>query len=161
MDIAVISLVLTSATALAAVIGPIISSVITVRSNERTKKFEMYSPQVYAAVQRFTGAYAQFPRKADYSNVSDYGKAQISKDAAAAYRSFSASAYEVMSLLPNCEIHGQIISLLADLDGKKWAEAEQDKLFQALAESLARELSSGVSNKKQRKDRKAKRGKGK
>lgn len=69
MDISVITLIITSFTALAAVIGPIISSVINVRSNERTKRFEQYSPQLYAAVRRFTGAYSPPPLYSFISGV--------------------------------------------------------------------------------------------
>lgn len=157
MDISVITLILTSFTALAAVIGPIISSVINVRSNERTKRFEQYSPQIYASVHRFTEAYASFPRWVNYESANEYGRSDLSMKANSAYKEFSAASYEVIFFIPNAEIRDQITSLLAELEGIKWTSAEDDAKFQAITSALATELAAEVSQKKKRIGRKAKR----
>lgn len=157
MDFTIISLALTSFTALAAVIGPIISSIITVRSNERTKKCALYSPRVYDAVHKFTEAYAKLPRKADYDSRSDYGRSEMSLEYLSAFKAFTWAGYEVMSYLPNQEIHDQIIALIGILDGRHWVGPEHDKDFQKLAAILAIELASEVSPDKKRKARKAQR----
>lgn len=157
MDLALISLILTSITAIAAVIGPIISSIINVRSNERTKRYEIYSVQIYAAVQKFTEAYSQFPRMADFEAASPQQRTVLSREAAAAYREFSAAAYAVMSFLPNPDIHGQAVLLLEDLDGSSWITIKHDQAFEQLSEQIALELAADASPKKNRIARKAKR----
>lgn len=156
MDFTIISLALTSFTALAAVIGPIISSIITVRSNERTKKCELYSPRVYDAVHKFTEAYAKLPRKADYDNGSDYRRHELALEYLSAFKDFAHAGYEVMSYLPNDEIHDQIVALIGILDGRRWIGPDHDKDFQKLAAVLALELASEVSPNKKRIARKTK-----
>ena len=157
IDFSVVSLTLTSITALAAVIGPIISSVINVRSNERTKRFELYSPQLYAAVRRFSDAYAQIPRKRSFDSVNEFGRITLNQEAITAYKAFSASAYEVISFIPNNEIQDQIAVLLASLEEAKWASPEHDQQFQKLTATIAKELASEFSQKEKRITRKANR----
>lgn len=152
-----LSFILTSVTALAAVIGPVISSVINVRSNERTKKYEMYAPKLYTAVQKLTEAYAKFPRKVDFNKTNDLGRGRLDNEYASALRVFCSAAYEIMSLLPSRELHEQIISFLAELEGKRCIGIEQDQKFQQLTESLAVELSAEFSPMKKCIARKAKR----
>ena len=159
MGITEISLVLTSLTAIAAVLGPIISSVINVRSNERTKRDELYSPRVYEALQKLTEAFGKFPRYHEYARASELGRIAIAKEYTAAYKAFTSATYEIMSLLPNQDIHELSIALLADLDDLTCIVSDQDKQFQKLAKAIALELSSQVSLKKKRIPRKPKRSK--
>lgn len=147
MDISVVTLILTSLTALAAVIGPIISSVITVKSNERVKRFEQYTPQLYAAVKRFTEAYSKFKRAMDYSGADKHRQEFLKGQAPEIYREFSAAAYDVISFVPNPEIHEMIIDLLSDLEYSWKVGTEEDKKFQEIAAAIAKDLSREMSLK--------------
>lgn len=140
IDISVVTLILTSFTALAAVIGPIISSVITVRSNERIKRFETYSPQMYSAVRNLSKAYSGLPRKADFEAASTYNRTVLSEEAPAKYREFSAAAYELMSLMPSSCVQNRTIDLLKELEKEKYVSEKQDGALQQLMNAIAGEL---------------------
>lgn len=157
IDISVISLILSSITALAAVIGPVISSIINVRSNERTKRFELYSPQVFAAVRRFSDAYARIPRKRNFDSANEYGRIALNQEFIDSLKEFTAAAYEVASFIPNNQIHDRITVLLTDLKDAKWATEEHDRKFQELSASIAKELAAKFSPKKERITRKSER----
>ena len=157
MDITNISLVLTSFTALAAVIGPVITSVVTVRSNEQAKKFETHSPKVYAAVQRFTEAYSKLPRQTACSWTGDLERSSMISEYATAYKSLTAAGYEVMSLFPSGEIQEQISSLLTGLDGEFYVDAKRDQQFRKLTEAISVEISAEFSPMKKRRKRNKKR----
>lgn len=149
-DISVITLFLSSATALAAVIGPIISSVINVRSNERTKRFEQYAPQLYAAVNRFSNAYSDYPR-ADDPAIANGRRSNITELAVFKLRELSAAAYDLISFIPDQRIHAQVIALLDSLRASQLASPSQDAMFQKLSALLAEELASQLSDKRKAK----------
>ncbi|MBQ7001715.1 MAG: hypothetical protein IJN67_11850 [Oscillospiraceae bacterium] len=157
MDISLVTLVLTSLTALAAVIGPIISSIITIRSNERTKRFEIYSPQLYSAVRKFSDAYSRIPREAALKTYNEYGKTMLREKAVDAYQEFSSAAYEVISFIDDSDIHDQITNLLAELEKASFASPEYDHRFQKVMSAIAKKLSADFSPKKDRITSKAKR----
>ena len=156
MDITFVSHVMTSAIALAAVIGPIISSTITVKSNEKTKRFEQYAPQLYAAVHRFSNAYSDYPRLDD--PAANSGRRQALEEAASyKYRELSAAVYDVISFIPDETIHDHAISLLRAIRESKLITAEEDVMFQDLSALLAKELTSQLSAKRKSNHRRAKR----
>lgn len=147
MDITVVSLALTSVTALAAVIGPIVSSAITVRSNERTKRFEQYAPQLYTAVQRFSNAYSDYPRLSELAARNKNREALVDM-AKYKYKELSAAAYNVISFIPDEEIHAQTIAFLNSIQASELATPKEDAMFQELSALLAKELASQLSDKR-------------
>ena len=156
MDLTVITHLLTSSVALAAVIGPIISSVITVRSNERTKRFEQYAPQQYAVVQRFSNAYSDYPHLSELA-VRNKDRDALVDLAKYKYKELSAAAYNVISFIPGEEIHTQTIAFLNSIQASELATPEEDAMFQRLSALLAEELASQLSTQRKRNRRRNKR----
>lgn len=156
MDITIISLVLSSVTALAAVIGPIVSSAITVRSNERTKRFEQYAPQQYAAVQRFSNAYSDYPRSNELS-ARNRNREALLDSASYKYKELCAAAYGVMSFIASKEIHTQTIAFLESIQASELATPKEDAMFQELSALLSAELASQLSEQGERNRRRNKR----
>lgn len=161
IDSLTVTQILTSLTALAAVIGPIVSAIITVRSNERAKRLDLYAPQLYAAVQKLSDTYAALPRKRNFQNTGTYQRTTINEESYLQYRAFSAAAYEVMALFSSPEIHTQIKALLESTKDVALIETKHDLAFQTLSEALADELSSWVVSGKHRHTRKKQRKTGK
>lgn len=140
MDTAIVSIIVSGATAIAALIAPAISANITVKSNERLKRFEIYAPQAFEAVQKLTESYAGFPRKSDYSGSSDYRQSELHTKFANNYRVFSSAAYDVMSFLCSPNVNRLLVELLKDLEGKRYTGEVQDRAFREISEALAQEL---------------------
>lgn len=150
MDISIISVILSSLTAFAAVIGQIISAVITVRSRERTKRYEIYAPKVYSTVQRLTAAYSSFPNRVEFTSAGNQERDTMTESACASFKELSASALELMSLLPDMDIHNQVIVLLESMDSVSYTSEEQDLMFHNLTLSISWKLASDVSKIKKR-----------
>lgn len=148
MDISQITFVLTSVTALAAIICPVISTIIQVKSNERTKRFLSFSPRLYGSIRRFTEAYANYPRKAFMPCSESMTEDHILFSAKSSYCDLSSACFEIMSLVPNAELHRQIISLLSYMVHSAYATEESDQMFNDLSLYLASCISSGVLPKK-------------
>ena len=134
-------------TAVAAIVAPTISTAITVRSNERMKRAEIYAPRLYAAVQRLSETYAKFNRSPIYSTTESPPQSVVETRAAAAYKEFSAAAYDVMALVADPDVHAQICDLLESLEKYPYVLSEQDAKFQALSESLAKTIAAQLSLK--------------
>lgn len=148
MDFNLIPTILTGFTALAAIICPTISTIITVRSNEKTKRYEIYAPKVYSCVQRLTDAFSSYQ---DVDNYYGYGNDQrraTEKAAADAYRELSSSAYELMSLIPDAALHRQVFAFLAAMDGLPGVSDKEKQLFHDLTLAISLKLASDVSKSK-------------
>ena len=147
MDFEQLSLTLTTITAIAAILGPIISTIISIRSNRKLRKMEMYAPRIFQAVQKLSDAYSQFPRKADYEATSDIQRPGLVKKSASAHRALIAAAYELMSLIADDDIHAHVNVLIASLEGHKFATSEHDKKYQSLTSAIALNVSRNYSAK--------------
>lgn len=148
MDTTLLPTILASVSTLAAIICPTISAVITVRSNEKSKRYEIYAPKVYSCVQRLTTAFSAYQ---DVDNYYGYGNDQRSateKAAADAYRELSSSAYELMSLIPDAALHRKVSAFLDAMDGLPGVSDKEKQLFHELTLAISRELASHVSKTK-------------
>lgn len=150
MDNLDLQTLLVQITAIAAIIGPVISTIIQVKSNERTKRFLSFSPRLYGSIRRLTEAYANYPRKAFMPCSESTTEDHILFSAKSSYCDLSSSCFEIMSLVPNAELHRQIISLLSYMVQSAYATEESDQIFNDLSLYLASCISSGVLPKNHR-----------
>lgn len=144
MDISQITFVLSSVTAIAAIVCPVISTIIQVKSNERTKRFLSFSPRLYDSLRRLTEAYANYPRKAFIPCPDRTSEEEILFSSHSSYCALSSACFEIMSLVPSANLHRQIISLLSYMVQSAYATEESDQMFNDLSLYLSTCISSGV-----------------
>lgn len=148
MDTTLLPTILASVSTLAAIICPTISAVITVRSNEKTKRYEIYAPKVYSCVQRMTAAFSSYQDVDIYNGYGNDQRRSAAKAASDSYRELSSSAYELMSLIPDAALHRQMFAFLAAMDGLPGVSDKEKQLFHELTLAISRELASHVSKTK-------------
>ena len=148
MDTTLLPTILASVSTLAAIICPTISVVIAVRSNEKSKRYEIYAPKVYSCVQRLTTAFSAYQDLGNYYGYGNDQRRATEKAAADAYRDLSSSAYELMSLIPNAALHSQMSKFLDAMDGIPGVSDKEKQLFHDLTLAISRELASHVSKTK-------------
>lgn len=134
-------------TAIVAIVAPVISTIINVRSNEQTRRMELYSPRVYDAVKRMTDNYSAFCRQQEcmtdrYSSRTD-AVWRFTQD----YKKFLSSCYEVMSLIPDEKLHTLFLDFLCDLETRTAVTQEQDKAFHEISAAIADILKKGKSHR--------------
>lgn len=156
MDISVISLILSSVTAIVAVIGPIVSSVITLKSNESLKRLDLYSPRVYEAAQKFMMLYSKIPRYEDLEWKTELEFSNACKKARGPIKEFIAAGYEVASLMPNENIQQNLLSLISKMQYRSSADEDTDVLFYDVIKSIAPTLAPNKSKRKKCKSRQKK-----
>ena len=110
MDLATVSVALSSVTALAAVIVPGICTYFTIRSQMKIKKMELYAPRVYDALAEMSAAYSQLSRNTD-PKFGEYKEPDYT-EASQKFHHFMSSCYRVMSLVPDEHIGLMITDLL-------------------------------------------------
>lgn len=110
IDWSVVSAITSAVAAISAIVAPVITAVFTLRSQERMKKQELYSPRVYDALAEMSEAYSSLIRK-DYSGED---MDTVYMRALEKFSHFTASCYKVMALIPDEDIHGKISKLLMD-----------------------------------------------
>lgn len=171
IETADIALIMSSITAIAAVIIPVISTAITLRHNEKLKRTELHSPKIYEAVNQLVGAYSNLMRYDDPNFSPPSGlsaedhKGFIRNRNQATYiqfMTFKTACYEIISLIPNAEIHNDLLALLVELERfHHCPDEEHDQLFYATLAKIALVISPKQSNtrKPNRTNRKAKSGK--
>lgn len=127
IDWSFVSTVISSITAMIAIAAPIITSSITIRSQERMKKNELYAPRVYDALADLSVKYSQIPRR---STATDVDSAKIEYlEVLERHGEFMAACYTVMSLIPGEGIQRQIMDLLSDLEHYPCPDDKHDKMF--------------------------------
>lgn len=139
-------LLLTSVTALAAVIGPVVSTCITIRSTERLRREELRAPKVYAAISQLINAFHGLHRQNDRVSHSGWDLEQHNKHIREAYTTFSVACFEVMSLMNNEEIRDNLSALLDWICSSNfYVSAEHECTFHQVIADIALELSDKSS----------------
>lgn len=149
MDTANIAVILSSATTIAAIVVPAITTVFTIRSNEKMKHLELHSPKVYDAVNHMTSAYSEFIRSYELMFYNEQNESAMREQASQLYRNFFASCYEVMALINNDQIHSMILALLLDLENYIGVNPQHNVAFHEITAAIAKEL-SGKKSKRQK-----------
>lgn len=114
LDLSQISLILPGISTIVAIVAPVITSIWTIKSQEKMKKLEMYSPRVYDALAELSRTYSKLNRGNNAPN-DDESQMALYMAAQSHYYEFMASCYKVMSLVPGAEIHEHISVLLTDI----------------------------------------------
>lgn len=155
MDIGIISIILSTATAIAAIVGPIISAWFTVRSNERMKHMELHAPHVYESLRKMIFHYSNMTRLFECNSDDPEDKRQHELRADADKKEFLLACYEVMSLIPCYDIHQKILTFMQTLNyGYRLSEDEAE--FQNLISDISFEIALRSPKKKKRVARKKK-----
>ena len=132
-----ITVIMTSVTALAAIVAPVITAIYSGKTQERMKRTELYSPRVYDALADMSKAYSQLSRGTDATD--DVTK--VHKNAMIVYYEFSCTAYKVMSLIPKEGIQNQISNLLTEIENYSYFPSElHDELFRQLMRDITKFL---------------------
>lgn len=108
METSQITLIMTSVTAIAAIIGPVITSVVAAISAERIKRVELYTPRSLDSLAEMAKLYIHLSR---YDESKKGSNLTVIDDTA--YRKFSASCYSVIPLVSNQKLRRQITDLLS------------------------------------------------
>lgn len=116
-------------TAIVAVLVPGIATIYTIKINARIKKYELYSPRVYDAVEKMAKAYSSLLHGEELpENERDQNVVYV--NAAKAYYQFAETAYIVMSLIAEKIIQKQINKLLSELSNCYYIpNLDHDALF--------------------------------
>lgn len=138
VDWSIISAIASSVTAIIAIIAPAITTVCTIRSQERIKKQELYSPRVYDALAEMSESFASLTRK-DYSGE-DGDKVYMC--ALEKFNCFSTACYKVLALIPDKDIHQKISRLLTDRQAV-YPTPHHDALFIEIMADINAFLSMG------------------
>ena len=96
IDWSVVSAITSAVAAISAIVAPVITAVFTLRSQERIKKQELYSPRVYDALAEMSEAYSSLIRKDCSGDDTDAVYARGYER----FGHFTASCYKVMALIP-------------------------------------------------------------
>ncbi|MBE6976244.1 MAG: hypothetical protein E7439_03485 [Ruminococcaceae bacterium] len=148
IDYSVVSAVMSSVTAVIAIVAPIISSIVAAKSQERMKRNELYAPRVYDALAQMSLRYSLLPRISTATD-SDAAHAEY-LEALDRHSEFMASCYTVMSLVPGETIQEQITALLASFEGSLSPDRKQDKMFCQLMNDINEYLrTSKIKKQKQ------------
>lgn len=149
IDWSVISTIASTATALVAIVAPVVTSFLANKSQERMKKMEVYIPRVYDALAEMTEAYGNLTRIDTSHDEESYNKLYLL--AVERCQEFEAACYKVMSLVPGENIQRHIAALLQDIGHSAlMPSSEHDKIFcQLISEVHQYLLTSKVKNKKQ------------
>lgn len=140
-------ILLTSITALAAVIGPVVSTCITVRSNERLRRDELYAPKLYSAISQVIVAFHRLHRKDDFITYAGWDLDLRTKSTYESYTNFSVSCFELMSLLPDEGIRSQLTDLLSVIGSAGFqVSPENEVAFNQIVSEISHFLSR-VSSK--------------
>lgn len=138
IDWSVVSAITSAVAAISAIVAPVITAVFTLRSQERIKKQELYSPRVYDALAEMSEAYSSLIRK-DYSG--DDSNAVYARGYER-FGHFTASCYKVMALIPDEDIHSKISALLMDRQ-TAFPSAWHDTAFLEIMSDINASLHSG------------------
>lgn len=150
-------LLLTSLTALAAVVCPAISTCVTVRSNERSRRTELHAPKVYESVSRMISAFHLLHRQGDHVSYSGWDQETRLRHSRECFSSFSVACFEVMALLSCENIRSQLTGLLSSLTAAGYqASADHEAVFNQVVADIAKELSCASSKYKLSPNRKRK-----
>lgn len=160
MDTGNLALILSSVTAIAAVIVPAITTAKTIKSNERMKRLELYSPRLFDAVKRMVDTYSQLKRSDQLDNPNGQELSESEKvESRILCSDFFAACCEVMSLIDNNQIQIKLSTLIDDLDSSPVIDSSSDYTFQQITAAIASEISGNKSKPEKPKNRKAKRSK--
>lgn len=149
IDWSIVSTVISSVTAVIAIVAPVISSIITMKSQERMKKHELYTPRVYDALAEMSLKYSQLPRRSTATDRDAYHVEYL--EALNKHQEFMASCYTVMSLIPGEGIQQQITDLLNSFEGSLSPSGNQDKMFCLLMNDINEYLRTSKIKKKEHK----------
>lgn len=132
---------LSSVTAIIAVVAPVVSTLVTVKSNERIARLKLRIPQNYEAINRMVSAYSKLQdnNKCDY--LADADDFQTRHRMLTEYHEFMAAAYSLMTLVTNESIHQQIIELVASIKQNHYTVyVEDNEMFNKLICDITVEL---------------------
>lgn len=141
-DVSSHSLTWTSLTAIAAVLAPTVSAIMTVRSNERLKRLELQYPKAADAVENLIGLYSRQPRIFDLITDDPEEELRHRELVDSSFAEIKRRCYEVISLVPNKKIHRQILSFLDVMRmNLGYPNTEEEKAFQELIAAISIEIS--------------------
>lgn len=148
IDWPVVSTVVSSVTAVIAIVAPVATSILTIKAQERMKKMELYSPRVYDALAEMSLRYSRLIR-GSASRSEEEWRTEYS-EATNRLQEFRAASYTVMSLVPGKGIQKQILDLLNSFDHSLSPDKRQDEMFSQLMNDINEYmLTSKVKDKKQ------------
>lgn len=133
-----LQLILTSITALAAIIAPIITSIISARSQNKLKEIELYQATTAKQLSAFTSAYAAwkaFPRNTEEK------------------KALTAAAYELALYVNDKDIQRVLINFGFNVSNLYLGRTDtfDDSTAEPLIESLFQELMKELANQNQTK----------
>lgn len=129
-----IALIMSSITAIAAVIIPVISTAITLRHNEKIKRTELHSPKIYDAVNQLVITYFNLLHYGDpdtkYKPWTTIEESRANKEAFSdlkfsRFKPFKIACYNVLSLISDETVHREILELINTLE-ERFQNPDQD-----------------------------------
>lgn len=140
-NIASITLIMSSITAIAAVVSPTIGSFISSRYQRKTKEIEIKLPAAYERLDNLVDAYGKLCRYGgDYSNYPEYPY----QSSPSRFRAFRIAFYQLLPLIPDREIHMRARSLISQIsNGSGGSDEQTDTVFYGIIEDIALHISGG------------------
>lgn len=161
IETADIALIMSSITAIAAVIIPVISTVISLKHNEKVKQTELHSPKVYNAVNQLVTAYTNLMRYADQDFINSNNSTSEENKRAhvenhklsyGKFKVFKAACYDIITLIPNSEIQDDLLTYLSELENRGYRPEHLDTdNFHSILAKISLVISPATSKKRQRK----------
>lgn len=149
IEFADIALILSGFTALFAVVGPVVSTLFTNRSNERINREQIRYPRIYDAVKEMTITYnalqnhsehIQGMNNASHKDVLD-GYLGRANEFQLLFSKFSAASYLVISLIRNAHTQTAIVRLVDDIKARGLVPQQHNKQFCEIMRCISAELS--------------------
>ena len=111
MDSTQITIITGAVTTLAAILGPVISSVVTARTNKQIKRMEVFLPMLATAIENFTKCYSAL------IHISTTNTSVLnSRTPASRYYDLVQAGHKLLALLPSKSLRKEISTLLLSVE---------------------------------------------
>lgn len=130
------SAIMSSVTAIVAIIAPVVTSRLTIKSQERVKKMELYNVRVYDALADMANAYASLDTR-DTSFGDEAEQRRLYLLSVEKCSNFRSTCLKIMSLVPVSAVRCKINLLLQDIGVSILSPTkEHDQIFYELIKDV-------------------------
>ena len=140
MDTAQLTIIASAITTTAAIIGPVLGSIvgslITNHYSLKTKRLELNYPQLLDTLDTLTRCYRDLPRAADPPLEGINKGVPLAR-----YYNFTHACHKILALTPMLSIRREITQLLSDLESANYyASAATDAKFSKILNSISMKI---------------------
>jgi len=134
-SIAAITLIMTSITAIAAIVGPVVNSVVNAVNQRKITELEIKLPAAYERLDKLAAAYGELYRFG--SDSKNYPK-DMYKGSATKFKDFRIAFCQLLPLIPDTEIHMRARDLISQMASEYGgSDEETDAIFFGIIEDIA------------------------